>query len=184
MPDGSWFAILRSLFPGRGGVDVQRAWGPKSVPGLYLKHYPGLSCWCYSVTQSCLTLCDSMDCSTPGFPVLHQLPELAQTHVHWVGDAIKPSHPLLSPSPAALNLSQQLGAFPTTPFFASGGQSIGASASASVLPMNIQDWLPLGLTGWVSLQSKGSSSLLQHHSSKASILQHSAFFTVTAIHDY
>ena len=108
-----------------------------------------------SVTKLCPTLCDPMNWSRPGLPVHHQLQELAQTHVHWVGDAIKPSHPLLSPSPAALNLSQQLGAFPTTPFFASGGQSIGASASASVLPMNIQDWLPLGLTDLVSLQSKG-----------------------------
>ena len=59
-----------------------------------------------SVAQSCPTLCDAMDCSTPGFPVLHHLPELAQTRVHWVGDAIWPSHPLLSPSPSAFNLSQ------------------------------------------------------------------------------
>ena len=60
---------------------------------------------CCSVTQSCLILCDLMDCSTPGFLVLHHLLELAQTHVHWVGDAIQPSHPLLSPSPPAFNLS-------------------------------------------------------------------------------
>ena len=65
---------------------------------------------CCSVAQSCLTLCDPVDCSTPGFPV-HQLPELAQTHVHWVGDAIQPSHPLSSPSPPALNLSQHRGLF-------------------------------------------------------------------------
>ena len=64
-----------------------------------------------SVTQSCLTLCDPMDCSTPGFPVHHQLPELAQTHIHWVSDAIQPSHPLLSPSPPAFNLSQHQGLF-------------------------------------------------------------------------
>ena len=64
-----------------------------------------------SVTQLCLTLCDLMDHSTPGFPVHHQLPELAQTHVHWVGDAIQPSHPLSSPSPPALNLSQHQGLF-------------------------------------------------------------------------
>ena len=63
-----------------------------------------------SVPQSCPTLCDPMDCSTPGFPVYYQLPELAQTHVHWVGDAIQPSHPLLSPSPAQ-NLSQHQGLF-------------------------------------------------------------------------
>ena len=61
------------------------------------------------VTQSCPTLCDPMDCSTPGFPIHHQLPELAQTHVHRVGDAIQPSYPLLSPSPPAFNLSQHQG---------------------------------------------------------------------------
>ena len=64
-----------------------------------------------SVTQSCLTLCDPMDCSMPGLPVHHQLPEFSQTHVHQVGDAIQPSHPLLSPSPPAFNLSQHQGAF-------------------------------------------------------------------------
>ena len=61
---------------------------------------------CYSVTQSCPTLCDPMDCSTPGFPVLHYPPEFALTHFYWIGDAIQPSHPLLPPSPPALNLSQ------------------------------------------------------------------------------
>ena len=64
-----------------------------------------------SVTQLCLTLCDRMDCSMPGFPVLHQLLEPAQTHVHRVGDAIQPSHPLSFPSPPALNLSQHQGLF-------------------------------------------------------------------------
>ena len=64
-----------------------------------------------SVTQACLTLCNPRDCNTPGFPVLHHLPELIQTHVHWVGDAIQPSHPLSSPSPPALNLSQHQGLF-------------------------------------------------------------------------
>ena len=64
-----------------------------------------------SVAQSCLTLCDPMDCSMPGLPVHHQFPELAQTHVHHVGDAIQPSHPLLSPSPPALNLSQHQSLF-------------------------------------------------------------------------
>ena len=64
-----------------------------------------------SVTQSCLTLCDPMNCSTPGLPVQHQLLEFTQTHVHWVGDAIQPSYPLSSPSPPALNLSQHQGLF-------------------------------------------------------------------------
>ena len=80
-----------------------------------------------SVTQSCPTHCDPMNCSTPGLPVHHQLPESTQTHVHWVGDAIQPSHPLSSPSPPALNLSQHQGLFKWK-----GGQSIGVSASTSV----------------------------------------------------
>ena len=82
-----------------------------------------------------------MDYSTPGFPVHHQLPELTQTHVHWVSDAIQPSHPLWFPSPS-FNLSQHQGFFPWSPFFASGDQSIGVSTSKSVLPMNIRDWFP------------------------------------------
>ena len=76
------------------------------------------------------------------------------------------------------------GSFPRNQFFASDGQNIGVSASASVLPMNIEDWFPLGWTGWLSLQSQGLSSLLQHHSSKASILQHSAFFIFQPSHLY
>ena len=107
---------------------------------------------CCSVAQSCPILCDPMDHSTAGFPVLHYPLELAQTHVHWVGDAIQPSHPLSSPSPWSFPAS---GSFPISQLFTSGGQSIGASASASVLPMNIQGWFPLGLMGLISLQSKG-----------------------------
>ena len=108
-------------------------------------------CYCYcSVTKLCLTLCDSMDCSMPGFPVPHHLPEFAQVHVHWVNDDIQPSHPLSTPQsfPAS-------GCFPIYQPFASGSQSIGASVPASVFPMNIQGWFPLGLTGLISLQSKG-----------------------------
>ena len=104
---------------------------------------------CSSVTKLCPALCDSMGCNTSGFPVLYHHLEFAQTHVRWVDDMI-PCHPLLSPSPPAFNLSQS-GSFPMSQPFASGGQSIRASASASVLPMNIQDWLPLGLTGLISL---------------------------------
>ena len=109
---------------------------------------------CCSVTLSCPTLCNPMDCSTPGLPVHHQLPEFTQTHVHWVGDAIQLSHPLSSPSPQSFPAS---GSFPVSQFFASGGQSIGVSISASVLPMDIKDWFPLGWTGWISLQFKGLS---------------------------
>ena len=121
-----------------------------------------------SVAQLCLTLCNSMDCSTPGFPVHHQLLELAQTHVHRVNDATQPSHPLLSPY------------FPMSRFFTSGGQSIGVSASTSVLPMNIQDWFPLGWTGWISLQSKGLSRVF----SNATVQKCSAFFIVQLSHPY
>ena len=112
---------------------------------------------CCSVPQLCPTLCDPMDCSTPGFPVLNHLPELARTHVHWDGDTIQPSLPLFSPSPLAFNLSQHQRSFPMGKLFVSGGRSIGVSASASVLPMNIQGWFPLGLIGLISLQSKGLS---------------------------
>ena len=74
--------------------------------------------------------------------------------------------------------------YPVSQFFTRGGQSIGVSASESVLPMNIQDWFPLGLTGWISLQFKGLKSFLQHYSSKASVLQHSDFFIVYLSHPY
>ena len=117
-----------------------------------------------SVTQLCLTLCDPMDHSTPDLPVHHQLPESTQTHVHWVGDAIQTSHHLLSPSHPALNLSQHQGLFISqmSLFFALGGQSTGVSASASVLPVNIQDWSLLGWTDWISLQSKGLSRVFSN----------------------
>ena len=110
-----------------------------------------------SVTQSCLTLCDPMDCSMAGFPVHHQLPEPTQTHVHWVSDAIQPSHPLFIPFSSHLQAFLASGSFQVSQFFTSGGQSIGVSASPSVLPVNIQDWFHLGWTGWISLQSKGLS---------------------------
>ena len=149
-----------------------------------------------------------MDWSMPGFPVLHYLPEFAQTHVHWISDAMQPSHPqfssiqslshvlpLLTPWTAAhqaslsITNSQSLlklrsiesvmpsnhlilcypfsscpqsfpasGSSQMSQLFASGSQSIGVSASASVLLMNIQDWFPLGWIGWISLQSKGLST--------------------------
>ena len=101
-------------------------------------------------------LCDPMNRSMPGLPVHHQLPEFTQTHVHWVSDAIQPSHPLSSPSPPAPNPFQHQGLF-LSQLFAWGGQSIGVSASASVLTMNTQDWSHLVWTGWISLQSKGLS---------------------------
>ena len=91
-----------------------------------------------SVTQSCQTPCNPVDCSMSGLPVHHQLAELIQTHVHGVGDAIQPSHPVI-PSSSCLQSFPASGSFPMSQFFTSGGQSIGVSASALVLPMNIQD---------------------------------------------
>ena len=124
-----------------------------------------------SVAQLCLTLCDPMDCSTSGFPVHHQLPELTQSHVHWVGDAIQPFHPLLTPSPPTFNLSLHQGLFQWVSFFTSGGQSIRVSASVSVLLMNTQDWFPLGWTCCISLQYKGLSRVL----SNTSVQKHKFF---------
>ena len=116
-----------------------------------------------SVAQSCPTLCDPMNCNTPGLPVPHQLPELTQTHVHWVGDAIQPCHPLSPPSPPTFSLSLDQGLFQQVGrLFTSCGQSIGASAPASVLPMNIQGWFPLGLTGLTSLLFKGLSRVFSN----------------------
>ena len=102
-----------------------------------------------SVAQSCSTLCDPMNCSMPGLPVHHQLLEFTQTHVHWIGD---PSNHLISVVPFSSHLQSfpASGSFQMSQFFTSGGQSTEVSASASVLPMNIQDWSPLGWTGWIS----------------------------------
>ena len=113
-----------------------------------------------SVAQSCLTLCNLMDCNPPGFLVHHQLPELAQTRVHQVSDAIQLSHPSVIPF-SCLRYFPTLGSFPMSQFFTSGGQT-GVSASASVLPVNIQDWFPLGLTPLISLQSKGLSRVFSN----------------------
>ena len=101
-------------------------------------------------------LCHPMNCSMPGFPVHHQLPEPTQTNVHWVGDAIWPFHPLSSPSPPAFNLSKHQGLFRWVCCLHQLAK-FWSSASASVLPKNIQDWFPLGCTGWISLLSQGLS---------------------------
>ena len=137
-----------------------------------------------SVAQSRLTLCDPMNRSTPGFPVHRQLPEFTQTHVRWVGDAIQPSHPLLSPPPPALNLSQHQGFSNESalcirwPKYWSFSFSISHSNEHPGLTSFRMDWLDL-------LAVQGTlKSLLQHHSSKASILQLSAFFTVQLSHPY
>ena len=125
-----------------------------------------------------------MDCSTPGFPVHHQLPELAQTHVYQVGDAIYPSHPLSSPSPPAFNLSQHQGLF-------QGVSSLHQVARVLEFQLQHQSFQRIFRTDffridWFDLLAVQGTlrSLLQHHSSKASILQHSAFFMVQISHPY
>ena len=127
-----------------------------------------------SVAQSCLTLCDPMNPSTPGLPVHHQLPEFTQTHVHW---ASQWCHPTISSSVIPFSSCPQSfpasGSFQMSQLFASGGQSIGVSASTSVLPMNTQDWSPLGWTGWISLQSKGLSRVF----SNTAVQKHQFFST-------
>ena len=125
--------------------------------------------------RSCLTFCDPMDCTTPGFPVHHQLLELPQTHVHCVSDAIQLSCPLSSPS---LQSSPASGSFPVSQLFASGGQNIWGSGSTSVLPTNIQSWFPLGLTGLLALLSKGLWRVFSNILVQTSIIQYSVFYIV------
>ena len=137
-----------------------------------------------SVMQLYLNLCDPMDCNTPGFPVHHQLLELAQTHVHWVGDAIQGFHPLSSPSPSAFN-------FPSIRVFSS--ESVLPirrpkywSVGFSISPSNEYSGLISFRIDWLNLLAVQGTlkSLLQHHSSKALILWHSAFFIVQLWHSY
>ena len=111
--------------------------------------------------QSCRSLCNTMGCSMPGFPIHHQLLELTQAHVHRLGDAIQPYHPDF-PFSSCLQSFLTSGSFLMSQFFPSGGQIIGASASASVLPVNIHDWFFLGWTGLISLQSKGLSRVFSN----------------------
>ena len=138
-----------------------------------------------SVALLCPTLCNPMNRCMPGLPVHHQLPEFTQTHAHQGGDAIQPSHPVVpfSSCPQSLPAS---GSFPMSQLFASGGQSIGVSASASVLPKNTQDLSPSGWTSWISLQSKGlsrvfSNTTVQKHHFLALSFLHSPI--LTSIHD-
>ena len=136
---------------------------------------------CCSVTQSCLTLCDPMDCNTPGFSVLHYLPEFTQTYVYWVGDAIQPSHPLLLPPsifPSIRVFSNESVLRIRWPKYRSFSFSISPSSEYSgLISFRIDRSDLLAVQG--TLQS-----LLQYHSSKASILRRSAFFTVQLSHLY
>ena len=114
----------------------------------------------FLVAKFCPTLCDPMDCSTPDFPV-HYLLEFAQTHVHWVRDAIQPSRPLSSPSPPAPNPSQ-IRVFSNESALRMRWPKYWSFSLASVLPKNTQDWSPLEWTGWISLQSKGLSRVFSN----------------------
>ena len=141
-----------------------------------------------SVTQLCPTLCDPMNCSTPGRPVHHQLPESTQTHVHWVHWWC---HPTISSFVVPFSSCSQSfpasGSLQVSQLFASGGQSIEVSASTSVLPMNTQDWSPLGWTGWISLQSKEISRVFstpQFKSINYLVLSFLHSPTLTSIHDH
>ena len=137
--------------------------------------------FCCSVIKSCLTLCQPMDCNTPGFPDVHHLPEFAQTHVQWINDAIQPSYPLSPPSPYALNLSHHQG------LLVSSSHQV-----AKVLELQLQhqsfqwilSWFPLGLTGLISMQSKGLKNFLQHHNLKPSVLWLSACFIIQLSHPH
>ena len=139
-----------------------------------------------SVTQSCQTLCDPMDHSTPGFAVHHQLLEFTQTHAHWVSD-VPPISSFVIPFSSHLRSFPASGSFAVSQFFPTGGQSIGVSASTSVLSMYIQDWFHLGLTGLISLQSKGLSTVFSY-----TTVQKHQFFglqllygpNLTSIHNY
>ena len=137
-----------------------------------------------SVARLCLTVCNPMDCNMPGYPVHHQLPESTQTHVHWVGDAIQSSHPLSSPSPPALNLSQHQGLFQWVSSLLRWPKDW--SFSFSISPTNEYSGLISFRMDWLDLLAVQGTlkSLLQHHSSKASVLQSSAFFIVQLSHPY
>ena len=129
---------------------------------IYLFIFTTLSFQFNSVTQSCLTLCNPVNCSMPGLPVHHQLPEFTQTYPplsQWC-------HPTISSSVIPFSSCHQSfpasGSFQMSQLFASGGQRTGVSASISVLPMNTQDWSPLGWNGWISWQFKGLSRVFSN----------------------
>ena len=140
-----------------------------------------------SVTQSCLTLCNPLDCSTPGLPVHHQPPEFTQTHVHWVGDAIQSSHPLSSPSPPAFNLSQHQGLFK----WGSSSHQVAKVLEFQLQHQSFQwtfrtDFLYDGLVGspCSPRDSQESSPTPQFKSINSSVLSFLYSPTLTSIHDH
>ena len=173
---------LQSMGSQKVGHDWATLQHNLSQKNLILYILPFSSVQFSSVTQSCPTLCNPMNHSTPGLPVHHQLPEFTQIHIHRVSDAIQPSHPLSSPSSPASNPSQHQSLFQWStlhmrwPKYWSFSFSIIPSKEIPRLVSFRMDWLDL-------LAVQGTlKSLLQHHSLKASILQHSAFFTVQLSH--
>ena len=140
-----------------------------------------------SVTHSCPTLCNPMNRSMPGLPVHHQILESTQTHVHRVGDANQPSHPLSFPFPPAPSPSQHQGLFQWVNSLHEVAKVLGVSALESVLPMNTQDWSPLGWTGWTTSSprdSQESSPTPQFKSINSSALSLLHSPTLTSIHDH
>ena len=130
---------------------------------------------CCSVAQSSLSLCDPMDCSMPGLPVPQHLPEFDKVHVHCIGDAIQPSHPLMGSFSFYPQSFPASGTFPLNCLFTSDDQNTGASAS--VLPVNIQGWSPLRLTGLISLLSKGLSGVF----SSTTVRRHQFFGSLPSL---
>ena len=150
------------------------------ISALISAHHTLSAYCCFPVAQSCLTLCDPMDCSTPDFPVLHHLPDVAQTHIYWVSDAIQRSRPLASPSPPAFNLSQHQGFFQ----WVSSSHQVAEVWNFSVSPSNEYSWLVyFRIDCWISLQSKGISRVF----SNTTVWKHQFFSaqpTLTSIYDY
>ena len=140
-----------------------------------------------SVAQSCPTLCDPINRSTPGLPVHHQIPEFLQTHGHWVSDAIQPSHPLSSPSPPAFNLSQHQGLFQWVSSFQQVAKVLEYQLNIS-LSNEHPGLISLGWTGWISLQSKGLSRVFSKTTVQNNQFSFALSFlytpTLTSIHDY
>ena len=182
-------ALLQEIFPTQGTnwqLLCLLHWQEGSLP-LELSGKPFLHscccCCCYSVAKSCPALCNPMDCSTPGFPVHHHLPEFAQIHVHWVGDAIQPYHLLSSPSSHAFNLSQHQGLF----------QWVGSSHEVEkILELQLQhqffQWIfrvdCLYWLVWSLAVQETLKTLLQHHRLKKPNLQCSTLFMVQLSHPY
>ena len=175
----SWFLAANLTFKFGRQTSQHFVW--KLTRSFYNIRY---FCCCCLVAKSCLTLCNLMDYSMPSFPVPHHLLEFAQTHVHWIGDAIQPSHPSVVPFSSHLQSFPASGSFQMSQFFVSGGQSI-KSFSFSISPSKEYSGLISFRMNWLDLLAvQGTLKSLQHHSSKTSILLRSAFFIVQLSHPY